>query len=218
MSRPPFSEWLFNPREPSLLPWASSLYNSFPLHMVLLSLLSYMSYPAQHETQPHKIHSATHSSQGVCYWYSPQQTLCRSKEWSQKVLEQKDEEEDEVMARMIIISFKQKLKSLFQRRVWCWKDWTSWIRCLRKLSSRAGSTNSWMNDISLKIRVVSQWEKSLKRMWQDDFRHIRNGRQHSWFGSCQNKENQIRSLMSAGSKMNAVEWARLAQHQGIASA
>ena len=76
--RPPFSEWLFDPWQPSLLPWASSLYNSLPLHTVLLSLLSYMSYPAQHETLPRRIHSATHSSQGGCYWCSPQQTLCRS--------------------------------------------------------------------------------------------------------------------------------------------
>ena len=87
MSRPPFSEWLFDPRGPSLLPQASSLYNSFPLHMVLLSLLSYMSYPAQHETLSQKIHLATHSSQGVCYWHSPQQMLCGSKEWLQKVSE-----------------------------------------------------------------------------------------------------------------------------------
>ena len=93
------------------------------------------------------------------------------------------------MARMIIISFKKKLQSLFLKRTWYWKDWTSWILCLRKLSSRAGSTNSWMNDIGLKIRVVSQWTKSLKRMWQDNFRSIRNGRQHSWFGSCRDKEN-----------------------------
>ena len=78
--RPPFSEWLFDPQGPSLLPWASSLYNSFPLHMVLLSSLSYMLYPAQHETLPQKIHSATQSSWGVCYWCSPQQMLCRSKE------------------------------------------------------------------------------------------------------------------------------------------
>ena len=34
----------------------------------------------------------------------------------------------------------------------------------------------------------------------------------------QDKENQIRSLISVGSKINAVEWARLAQRQGIASA
>ena len=34
----------------------------------------------------------------------------------------------------------------------------------------------------------------------------------------QDKENQIRSLISAGSKINAVKHARLAQHQGIASA
>ena len=121
------------------------------------------------------------------------------------------------MTRMIIISFKKKLESLFQERAWYWKDWTSWIRCLRKLSSRAGSMNSWTNDISLKIRVVSQWAKSLKRMWWNDFRSIRNGRRHSWFGSCRDKENQIRSLISAGSKINAVEQARLAQHQGIAS-
>ena len=88
VSRPPFSrKWLFDPQEPSLLPWASSLYNSFPLHMALLSSLSYMLYIAQHETLPQKIHSTTHSSWGVCYWYSPQQTLCRSKELSQKVLE-----------------------------------------------------------------------------------------------------------------------------------
>ena len=84
VSRPPFSEWLFNPQGPSLLPWALSSYNSFPLHPVLLSLLSCKSYPAQHETLPQKIYSATQSSQGVCYWYSPQQMLCRSKEWSQK--------------------------------------------------------------------------------------------------------------------------------------
>ena len=32
------------------------------------------------------------------------------------------------------------------------------------------------------------------------------------------KENQIRSLISMGSKINAVEQARLAQRQGIASA
>ena len=44
LSKPPFSEWLFDPWGPSLLPRASSLYNSFPLHTVLLSLLSYMSY------------------------------------------------------------------------------------------------------------------------------------------------------------------------------
>ena len=80
VSRPPFSEWLFDPRGPSPLPWASSLYNSFPLHTVLLSLLSYMSYPAQHETLPQKIHPATHSSQGVCYWCSPQQMLYGLKE------------------------------------------------------------------------------------------------------------------------------------------
>ena len=85
--RPPFSEWLFNPWEPPLLPQASSLYNSFPLYMVLLSSLSYTLYPAQHETLPQKIHSATHSSWGVCIWYSPQQMLCGSKEWPQKVLE-----------------------------------------------------------------------------------------------------------------------------------
>jgi hypothetical protein len=48
--RPPFSEWLFYPQEPSLP--SSSLYNSFPLHTVLLSSLSYMLYPAQHETLP----------------------------------------------------------------------------------------------------------------------------------------------------------------------
>ena len=72
------------------------------------------------------------------------------------------------MARTIIISFKQKLKSLFQRRAWYWNDWTSWIRYLRKLSSRADSTNSWTNDISFKIKVVGWWAKSLKRMWQDD--------------------------------------------------
>ena len=77
--RPPFSEWLFNPWEPSLLPQASSSYNSIPLYLVLLSLLSCKSYPAQHETLPQKIHSATHSSRGVCYWRSPQQTLCGSK-------------------------------------------------------------------------------------------------------------------------------------------
>ena len=87
VSRPPFFEWLFDPRRPSLLPQASSLYNFFPLHMVLLSSLSYMSYPAQHETLPQKIHSATHSSWGVCYWCSPQKMLCGSKEWSQKVSE-----------------------------------------------------------------------------------------------------------------------------------
>ena len=86
MLRPPLSEWLFDPQEPSLLPQASSLYNSYPPHMVLLSLLSYMLYPAQHETLPQKIHSATHSSRGVCYWYSPPQMSCGSKEWSQKVL------------------------------------------------------------------------------------------------------------------------------------
>ena len=80
VSRPPFSEWLFDPWGPSLLPQASLLYNFFLLHLVLLSSLSYMSYPAQHETLPQKIHSATHSSQGVCYWCSPQQTLCGSKE------------------------------------------------------------------------------------------------------------------------------------------
>ena len=84
MSRPPFSEWLFDPQEPSLLPRASSLYNSYPPHTILLSSLSHMLYPAQHETLPQNIHSATHSSQGVCYWYSPQQKLCRSKKWSEK--------------------------------------------------------------------------------------------------------------------------------------
>ena len=72
MSRPPFSEWVFDPQGPSLLPRASSLYNSFPLHTVLLSSLSYMLYPAQHEPLSQKIHSATNSSQGVCYWCSPQ--------------------------------------------------------------------------------------------------------------------------------------------------
>ena len=91
MLRPPFSKWLFDLQEPSLLPQASSLHNSFLLQMVLLSSLSYMSYLAQYETLPQIIHSATHGSQGVCYWYGPQQTLCRSKEWSQK-----EEEEDEV--------------------------------------------------------------------------------------------------------------------------
>ena len=33
---------------------------------------------------------------------------------------------------------------------------------------RAGSTNSWTNDIGLKVRIVGQWAKSLKRMWRDD--------------------------------------------------
>ena len=80
VSRPQFSEWLFDPWESSLLPQASSSYNSFPLRPALLSLPSYKSYPAQHETLPQRIHSVTHSSQGVCYWCSPQQTLCRSKE------------------------------------------------------------------------------------------------------------------------------------------
>ena len=46
--------------------WTPSAVPKFPLHMVLLCLLFYMSYPAQHETLPQKIHSATHSSQGVC--------------------------------------------------------------------------------------------------------------------------------------------------------
>ena len=85
--RPPFSEWLLDPWGPSLLPQASSSYNSFPLHPALLSLPSYKSYPAQHETLPQSIHSATHSSRGVYYWRSPQQMLCGSKEWLQKVLE-----------------------------------------------------------------------------------------------------------------------------------
>ena len=67
MSRPPFSEWLFDPQEPSLLPQALSLYNSYPPHTILLSSLSYMLYTAQHETLPPKIHSATHISWGVCY-------------------------------------------------------------------------------------------------------------------------------------------------------
>ena len=80
MSRPPFSEWLFDPWGPSLLLWASSSYNSFPFHPVLPSLLSCKLQPAQHETLPQTVHSATHSSQGVCYWHSPQQTLCGSKE------------------------------------------------------------------------------------------------------------------------------------------
>ena len=85
------------------------------------------------------------------------------------------------------------------------------------LSLRAGSTNSWTNDISLKIRVLGRWAKSLKRMWWDNFRSIRNGRRYSWFRSCRDIENQIKSLISAGSKINAVEQARLAQCQGIAS-
>ena len=67
MLRPPFSEWLFDPQELSLLPQASSLYNSYTPHMILLSLLSYMLYPAQHETLPQNIHSAICSSWGVCY-------------------------------------------------------------------------------------------------------------------------------------------------------
>ena len=67
MSRPPFSEWLLNPWGPSLLLQASSLSNSFPLHLALLSLPSYKLYPAQHETLPQRIHSATHSSRGVYY-------------------------------------------------------------------------------------------------------------------------------------------------------
>ena len=67
VSRPPFSEWLFNPWEPSLLSQASSSYNSFPLRPVLLSLLFCKLYPAQQETLPQKIHSATNSSWGVCY-------------------------------------------------------------------------------------------------------------------------------------------------------
>ena len=33
---------------------------------------------------------------------------------------------------------------------------------MRELSSRAGSTNSWTNDIGLKIRVVGQWAKVSK--------------------------------------------------------
>ena len=78
--RLPFSEWRFDPQGSSLLPQASPSYNSFPLRPVPLSLLSYKSYPAQHETLPQKIHSATRSSRGVCYWHSPQQTLCGSKE------------------------------------------------------------------------------------------------------------------------------------------
>ena len=96
MSRPPFTEWLLDPQELSLLPQASSLYNSYPPPMILLSSPSYMLYPAQHETLPWNIHSAICSSQSVCYWHSPQQKSCRSKELLQKVSKQEEEEEDKV--------------------------------------------------------------------------------------------------------------------------
>ena len=65
----------------------SSLYNSYPPHKILISSLSHVLYPVQHESLPQNIHSAIHSSQGVCYWYSPQQKSCRLKELLQKVLE-----------------------------------------------------------------------------------------------------------------------------------
>ena len=72
------------------------------------------------------------------------------------------------MTRMIIISFKKKLESLFQGRTWYWKDWMSWIQYLR-----ADSMNSWTNDISLKIRVVCRWAKrcggmTLEVSWMED--------------------------------------------------
>ena len=56
-----------------------------------------------------------------------------------------------LVTRMIIICFKKKLESLFQGRAWCWKDWTSWIWCLRELSSRVGSMNSWTKTSASKL-------------------------------------------------------------------
>ena len=61
----------------------------------------------------------------------------RRKFWSRK-----RRRKSKSMTRMIIVCFEKKLESLFQRRMWCLKDWMSWIQCLRKLSSRAGSTNT----------------------------------------------------------------------------
>ena len=119
--RPPFPGWLFDPWGPSLLPRASSLYNSFPLHLVLLSLLSCKSYPAQPCL---KKSTLPHIAVGVFVTDVAHNRCCAGQRNShRKFQSRKRRRKSKSMTRIIIVCFEKKLESLFQRRalirLWC---------------------------------------------------------------------------------------------------
>ena len=117
-SRLPFFDWLFDPQEPSLLLWASSLYNSFPLHTSYY--LRFPICPIQHNMRPFLQKSTLpHIAVRVFVTDIAHNRPCvGQRNGHRKFWSRKRRRKMKFMARMIIICFKKKLKSLFQRRAW----------------------------------------------------------------------------------------------------